>query len=95
MKAQNEAQNVERPAFEVSCSLSSEEVATLAFFRTDTTVWDVLVGLADPAERDAIIDALKLCIAALEKATFHRLDTPEALRSLRDDLENALNDPEG
>lgn len=91
MGIKNDKLSAEQPAVEVFASIGGHEVLTVAFFQSETGIWDVLVGIEDADLQGSLANALKLAGKALEEATFHRVDTDDGIRGLRNDIKDALS----
>jgi D-serine deaminase-like pyridoxal phosphate-dependent protein len=62
--------HVETPELEVVVRMDQQELAVIAFFKDGDEGWDVLVGISDPTQRDAIASAIDAARSALVDAAF-------------------------
>lgn len=84
MKKKGGYGKVVEPDIEISVRAGGTELCVLAFFAANDGVWDVLVGIHDPTDRDALISAFKSAGEAVAKVSFDR-DLPAAPRGAGED----------
>lgn len=82
MKRERKQQiKVETPDLEITLRQGDEELAVVALFGAGATEWDVLVGISDPALRNAVTLAFRTAAEAVESAAFRLIPTPDYERS--------------
>jgi len=62
--------NVVAPAAEVVIRIHGDELVVIGFFPEDTGHTDVLVGIADPTQREICVDLLEDAKRALDSANW-------------------------
>lgn len=64
------AKGIELPVLEVLVRNEAAELACLAFFSAGGEGWDILVGVDDTANRDALFHLFTQCAEAVKAAAF-------------------------
>lgn len=76
MKNGNKKQfKIEKPEIEIVVRVEEQELAVVSFFSAGGEGWDVVVGIDNPTNRDAIVLALETCAEAVRSAAFRPLPT--------------------
>lgn len=69
-RANKAGASIVSPDVEVTVRASGVELAAIAFYASDGGVWDVLVGVAHPHQRENIASVLRWSGDAVESAAF-------------------------
>lgn len=69
------------PDIEIVVRCGEHETAVFGLFENKSDLWDVVVGIDDASNREAVMDALSIARGAMEVAHFYSLRTAGDLGS--------------